>query len=279
MAIKTYKPTSPGIRFRKTLVRNTSTGNKSVPEKSLTTPNKGPVGRNKGKISTRHRQKGHKKHYRMIDFKREKKDIPAKVATIEHDPNRGPNIALLHYADGEKRYILAPKGLEVGATVMSGEKADYKPGNALPMTRIPLGMEIHNIELTPGRGGQIARGAGNSSTILAKEGKYVNLKLPSGEVKKVLATCYATVGVLSNEDLRNTQAGKAGRKRHMGWRPATRGVAFSSPSDHPHGGSYKDNGIGMPSPKSPWGWKTRGKKTKRRKNAEKYLVKDRRIKK
>lgn len=278
MALKTYNPTSPGMRFRKTLVRKTTTGNKSNPEKSLTKPNKGSVGRNNGKISTRHRQRGHKKHYRMIDFKRDKRDVEAIVASIEHDPNRGPNIALLHYSDGEKRYILAPKGLKVGNKIMSGEKADYKPGNALPMAKIPLGMEIHNIELSPGRGGQIARGAGNSCMIMAKEGKYVNLKLPSGEVKKVSASCYATIGVLGNEDLRNIQAGKAGRRRHMGWRPATRGIAFSSPSDHPHGGSYKDNGIGMPSPKSPWGWKTRGKKTRRRKNTEKYLVKDRRKK-
>jgi large subunit ribosomal protein L2 len=278
MAIKTYKPTSPGIRFRKTLIRGTTTGNKSIPEKSLTRPNKGPVGRNKGKISTRHRQRGHKKHYRIVDFKRDKKNIVGKIKTIEHDPNRGPNISLVFYADGEKRYILSPQGLNVGDEIISGDNVELKVGNALPMSNIPLGMEIHNIELNPGRGGQMARGAGNRSVIMAKEGKYVNLKLPSGEVKKVLAKCYATIGALGNMDLRHTRAGKAGRRRHMGWRPATRGVAFSSPRDHPHGGSYKDNGIGMPSPKSPWGWKTRGKKTRRRKHTDKYLVKDRRNK-
>jgi large subunit ribosomal protein L2 len=278
MALKTYRPTSPGIRFRKTLIRKTSTNNKSVPEKSLTKPRKGPVGRNKGRISTRHRQRGHKKHYRIIDFKRDKREITAKVASIEHDPNRGPNIALLYYADGEKRYILAPKDLEVGAEVVAGEKADFKIGNAMPLSKVPLGMEVHNVELNPGRGGQLARGAGNKAVIMAKEGKYVNLKLPSGEIKQVLDNCYATIGSLSNMDLRHARAGKAGRKRHLGGRPNTRGVAFSSPRDHPHGGSYKDTGIGMPSPKSPWGWKTRGKKTRRRKRTDKYLIKDRRTK-
>ena len=184
----------------------------------------------------------------------------------------------MHYVDGEKRYILAPKGLKVGAEVTSGEEADLNAGNALPLSKIPLGMEIHNVELNPGKGGQIARGAGNSALIMAKEGKYVNLKLPSGEIKRVLANCYATIGALGNADLRHTRAGKAGRSRHMGRRPHTRGVAVSSPRDHPHGGSYKDTGIGMPSPKSPWGWKTRGKKTRRRKHTDKYLVKDRRTK-
>jgi large subunit ribosomal protein L2 len=273
--IKNYKPTSPGIRFRKTLVKGVD---KVVPEKSLTKPKKGAVGRNKGTISSRHRQTGARKHYRVIDFKRDKRDIPAVVATIENDPNRGPNIALLHYADGEKRYILAPEGLKHGMTVVAGETAEPTTGNALPLEKIPLGMPIHNIELNPGKGGQIARGAGNSALILAKEGNYVNIKLPSGEVKKVRALCYATVGVLGNADLRNINLGKAGRKRHLGWRPHTRGVAHASPSDHPHGGSYKDTGIGMPSPKSPWGWKTRGKKTRRRKHTDKYLVKDRRSK-
>lgn len=278
MAIKTYRPTSPGTRFRKTLVRRTTTGNKSKPEKSLLEPKKGNVGRNKGTISSRHRQQGNKKHYRLVDFKRDKRDIPAKVVSIEHDPNRGPNVALLHYADGEKRYILAPRELNVGDTVEAGDNALIKPGNAMPLSKMPLGMEIHNIELNPGKGGQMVRGAGNSALILAKEGDYVNIKLPSGEVKRVLAKCYATLGVLDNEDQRHTQAGKAGRKRHQGRRPHTRGVAYSSPSDHPHGGSYKDNGIGMPSPKSPWGWKTRGKKTRSRKHTDKYLVKDRRKK-
>ncbi len=278
MALKHYKPTSPGSRFRKTLVRETTTNNKSRPEKSLISPIKGTVGRNNGKISSRHRQMGHKKHYRIVDFKRDKRDILAKVVSIEYDPNRGPDVALIVYADGEKRYILAPEGMKVGTQILAGESAELKPGNALPLKNIPLGMEIHNIELNPGKGGQIARGAGNSSVIMAKEGKYVNLKLPSGEVKKVLDSCYATIGVLGNADQRNVVLGKAGRKRHLGRRPHTRGVAHANPSDHPHGGSYKDNGIGMPSPKSPWGWKTRGKKTRRRKNTNKYLVKDRRKK-
>lgn len=278
MAIKTYKPTSPGMRKRRTLVRNTTTGNKSLPEKSLIKPLKGSAGRNKGRVSSRHKQRGHKKYYRMVDFKRDKREISAKVAYIEHDPNRGPNIALLHYADGEKRYILAPEGLEVGMTVLSGENASLKPGNSLPLANIPLGMPIHNIELQPGKGGQMARGAGTSALVMAKEGEYVNIKLPSGEVKKVLAKCYATVGTLGNMDLRNAIAGKAGRLRHYGRRPHTRGVAFANPSDHPHGGSYKDNGVGMPSPKSPWGWKTKGKKTRSRTHTDKYLVKDRRKK-
>ncbi len=276
--LKKYRPTSAGIRFRKTLVRENTTGNKSTPLKSLTFPLNGAAGRSNGRISSRHRQRGHKMHYRLVDFKRDKRDIPAKVASIEHDPNRGASIALLHYADGEKRYILAPQGLSVGVHVVSGEKSELKPGNALPMSKIPLGMEIHNVELSPGRGGQMARGAGNSAVIMAKEGGYVNLKLPSGEVKRVLDVCYATIGALGNLDLRNARAGKAGRKRHMGGRPHIRGVAHANPSDHPHGGSYKDNGIGMSSPKSPWGWKTRGKKTRSRRRTDKYLVKDRRIK-
>lgn len=274
--IKKHKPTSAGTRFRKTLVHKTTT---SKPHKKLTEPLKGPAGRNNGRISSRHRQRGHKKRYRQVDFKREKYGIPAKVATLEYDPNRGPSIALLHYADGEKRYILAPEGLEVGTKVMSGEKAEIKVGNCLPLSKIPAGMPIHNIELQPGRGGKMVRGAGNSALIMAKEGKYVNIKLPSGEVRKVLGVCYATIGELSNADLRNTSLGKAGRNRHKGKRPHIRGVAIANPSDHPHGGSYKDNGIGMPSPKSPWGWKTRGKLTRKRKHTDKFIVKSRRKKK
>lgn len=266
--IKTYKPTSPGIRFRKTLVNGVS---KDRPVKKLTKANKGTVGRNNGKVSTRHRQKGAKKHYRLVDFKRNKFDVPGTVASIEHDPNRGPNIALINYADGEKRYILAPEGLEVGMKVVSSMEASLSVGNALPLGKIPLSMKIHNIEINPGRGGQMVRGAGNSALILAKEGNYVNVKLPSGEVKKVLAKCYATIGELGNLDRRHTRSGKAGRKRHLGWRPAVRGIAMGT-DGHPHGGSYSDNGIGMPSPKTPWGKKTRGKKTRRRKYTDKYIV-------
>lgn len=275
--IKSYKPTSPGQRQRKTLISE-ETVNK--PYKPLTKGNKkGHVGRSHGKISSRFRQQGHKKKYRIIDFKRNKHDIIGKVATIEYDPNRGANIALINYADGEKRYILAPEGLKVGMDIMSGEAASLQVGNAMPLYKIPLGFDIHNIEINPGKGGQVARGAGNSAQILAKEGKYVNIKLPSGEVKQFVKECYATVGVLSNQDLRNVKLGKAGRSRHKGRRPHIRGVAIANPSDHPHGGSYKDNGIGMSSPKTPWGKKTRGKKTRKRTYTDKYIVKDRRKKK
>jgi len=268
--IKVYRPTSPGTRGRKSLVHEVD---KVRPLKRLTRPLKGSVGRNKGRVSSRHRQRGAKKHYRIIDFKRRKFGISAKVASIEYDPNRGANIALLHYVDGEKRYILAPEGLKVGMSVTSGENVAVSVGNAMPLGSIPLSMEVHNIELNPGRGGQLVRGAGNSATILAKEGKYVNVRLPSGEVKKILAICFATLGKLSNADLRNVNLAKAGRRRHMGRRPHTRGVAYASPREHPHGGSYKDNGVGMPSPKSPWGWKTRGKKTRRRNHTDKFIVK------
>lgn len=273
--IKTYKPTSAGIRFRKTLVKSVSP---NKPEKSLLTALRGPAGRNNGKISVRHKIRGVRKHYRVIDFKRNKFDIPAVVATIEHDPNRGPNIALLNYADGEKRYILAPETLVPGMTVLSGEDVEPTPGNALPLSKIPLGMPVHNIEINPGKGGQMVRGAGNSALVSAKEGSYVNIQLPSGQVMKVLSTCYATLGVLSNADLRNTQLGKAGKMKYLGFRPRVRGVAMSNPSDHPHAGSYRDNGIGMPSPKSPWGKKTRGIKTRSRKHTNKFIVKYRRAK-
>lgn len=259
--IKTYNPTSAGIRFRKTLVKSVS---KFRPEKSLIVSVTGTAGRTKGTVTSRHKQRGARKYYRIIDFKRDKRNIPARVASIEHDPNRGPNIALLNYVDGEKKYILAPEGLNIGMTVMSGNKVESSIGNSLPLENIPLGVEIHNIELNPGRGGQVVRGAGNSALILAKEGNYVNIKLPSGEVKRFMSQCYATIGVLSNADLRNTRLGKAGRKRYLGWRPHVRGVAMANPSDHPHAGSYRDNGIGMPAPKSPWGWQTRGKKSRRR---------------
>jgi large subunit ribosomal protein L2 len=271
--IKTYRPTSAGIRFRKTLVREVDY---VKPEKSLTTPLKGPSGRSHGRVSSRHKQRGAKKLYRIIDFKRDKLNIPARVESIQYDPNRGPNIALLHYKDGEKRYILAPEGLQKEAIVVSGPAAEFNPGNALPLENIPLGMAIHNIELNPGSGGILVRGAGGSAQILAKEDKYVNVKLPSGEVKKVLGKCYATIGVLSNMDIRNTQLGKAGRKRHLGRRPKVRGVAMANPGkDHPHAGAYKHSGIGMKAPKSPWGWKTLGVKSRRRKHTDYTIVKSR----
>lgn len=274
--IRSYKPTTPSTRFRKSLIRNVDDVR---PLKTLTRSLVGPAGRSHGRVSTRHKSRGVKNLYRLIDFKRNKFNIPAKVATIEYDPNRGADIALLHYVDGEKRYILAPEGLQVGVTIVSGPSAEPVLGNALPLENIPLGMSIHNIELNPGGGGVLARGAGNSAQILAKEGNFVNIKLPSGEVKKVQSKCYATVGVLTNMDLRNVVLGKAGRNRHLGVRPAVRGVAMSNPrKDHPHGGSYKSTGVGMPSPKTPWGKKTRGVKTRKRSRTDFTIVKDRRSK-
>lgn len=267
---------TPGTRHKKSLVRHELT--KTKPEKALTENLKGATGRSHGRISSRHSQRGHKKNYRLVDFKRNKLGINAKVKAIEYDPNRGPNIALIAYSDGEKRYILAPEGLTVGMIVGSGPQVEPNVGNSMPLENIPLGLPIHNIELNPGRGGQMARGAGNSAVILAKEGAYVTIKLPSGESKKVLGKCYATIGVLGNADVRHARLGKAGKARHLGKRPHVRGVAMSNPAQHPHAGSYNDNGIGMPSPKSPWGWKTRGKKTRSRTHTDKYLVKDRRKK-
>lgn len=274
--IKTYRPTSKGRRFKKTLVRGVE---KIKPLKSLTKGKKGPAGRSKGRVTVRHKQRGEKQLYRQIDFKRDKHGILAKVASIEDDPNRGCNIALLHYIDGEKRYILAPKGLKKGTTVISGPAVDLNIGNALPLKSIPVGQEIHNVEINPGAGGVLVKGAGNSALIMAKEGKYVNIKLPSGEVKKFLDTCYATIGSLSNEDKRNIVLGKAGTKRKMGFRPTTRGVAMSNPKkDHPHAGSYSTAGIGM-HPKTPWGKPAKGVKTRKRKKTDHTIVKDRRKKK
>lgn len=271
--IKEYNPTTPGQRGRRSLKKEVDAVRA---HKSLTKPLKGHVGRSNGTITSRHRQRGAKKQYREIDFKRDKLDIPAKVATIEHDPNRGANIALLNYADGAKRYILAPVGLMKGAEVISSESSDATVGNNLTLEKIPLGVEIHNVELHPGKGGQIVRGAGTSAILTAKEGKYAHVKLPSGEVKKILLKCRATIGSLSNPEKRLVNLGKAGRKRHLGRRPKVRGVAHASPRDHPHGGSYKDNGIGMSSPKTPWGKKTRGKKTRSRHHTDKYIIRERR---
>lgn len=271
--IKTYKPTSPGQRARKTLVKHVD---HVKPNKSLISPINGPAGKTGGTITSRFRQRGSKKHYRIIDFKRNKFDIPGKVQTIEHDPNRGPNIALIAYADGEKRYILAPEGITHGMIVISGKGVEPTVGNTMPLSEVPLGMPIHNLELNPGNGGIMVRGAGNSALILAKEGDFVNVKLPSGEVKKVLGTCYATIGVLSNIDQKNTQLGKAGRKRFLGSRPHVRGVAMADPHhDHPHAGKYRDNGIGRPAPLSPWGWKTLGVKSRRRTSTDYTIVKSR----
>lgn len=271
--IKSYRPTSKGRRTRKTLVRGIT---KLRPERSLIEALNGPAGRNNGRISSRHRQRGHKKFYRIIDFKRNKFDIPAVVSALEYDPNRGPTIALLSYKDGEKRYILAPEGLKVDDKIVSSKTGvEMLPGNCTTLKNIPLSTQVHNVELNIGAGGQIIRGAGSYGIIMAKEGKYVNIKLPSGDVKKFMEDCLATVGVLSNGDLRNRVKGKAGVARHMGIRPHIRGVAVANPTDHPHGGSYKDKGVGRPSPVSPWGWKTRGKKTRRRTVGLKYLVSSR----
>lgn len=273
--IKSYKPTTPSQRSRKTLKRGETVDS---PYKPLTSVINGSVGRNHGNISSRFREQGHKKKYRIIDFKRNKIDVPGKVATLEYDPNRNANIALINYADGEKRYILAPENLKVGMNVMSGESADFSVGNCLPLHKIPLGVAIHNIEINPGRGGQMVRSAGNSALVMAKEGNYVTIKLPSGELKQFQKSCLATIGTLSNADYRNIRLGKAGRNRHKGRRPHVRGVAMSTPTDHPHAGSYRDNGIGFSSPKTPWGKKTRGNKTRSRAHTNKYIVKDRRKK-
>jgi large subunit ribosomal protein L2 len=273
MPVKTYKPTSPGRRGMtgSTFEEVTS----AEPERSLLRPLSKRAGRNTyGRITVRHRGGGHKRQYRVIDFKRDKLGIPARVKSIEYDPNRSARIALVVYADGEKRYIVAPLGLHVGDVLMSGGSAEIRVGNALPLERIPLGTLVHNIELAPGRGGQMVRSAGTSAQLLAKEGDYVTLRLPSGEMRLVRKECMATVGQVGNVDHGNVKLGKAGRRRWMGSRPAVRGSAMT-PRDHPHGGGEGRAPIGMPSPKSPWGKKTLGKKTRRNKATEKYIVRRR----
>lgn len=276
MSIKTFKPTTPGRRHRRDL--NFSDLSKAKPEKSLTKSLNYHAGRNStGKITVRHRGGRAKRLYRVIDFKRNKKDIPAKVFSIEYDPNRSANIALLHYVDGAKRYILAPKGLKLNQPIISSAKAPIKPGNALPLRKIPVGSLIHNLEITPGKGGQMVRSAGTAAILQAKEQK-ATIKLPSGEIKLVSLSCYATIGEVGNQDVKNIKLGKAGRKRHMGFRPTVRGVA-QHPGSHPHGGGEGRSGIGMPSPLSPWGKKTLGKKTRKpKKYSNKLILKDRRKK-
>ncbi len=277
MAIKNYKPTTPGRRTMTALVREDITTNK--PEKSLTESISKKGGRNNtGRITTRHQGGGHKRLYRIIDFKRDKDNIPATVATIEYDPNRSAHIALVNYADGEKRYILAPKGLKVGMQIISGSEADIIVGNAKQLKDIPEGTTVHNIELKPGKGGQLARSAGASAQIVAFEGKYVTLRLASGEVRKVLGTCRATIGQVGNEDHSLVVIGKAGRSRHMGKRPAVRGSAMN-PIDHPHGGGEGRTGVGRVSPMTPWGKKAMGVKTRKRKQSDSLIVRDRRRKK
>ncbi len=247
----------------------------SSPKKSLLKPLKKRSGRNNtGRITVRHRGGGHKRRYRVIDFKRNKPDVPGEVVSIEYDPNRSARIALIKYADGDWRYILAPNGLEVGATVEAGERAAIRTGNSLPLRAIPAGTQVHNVELHPGKGGQIVRGAGTSAQVLAKEGRYTLLRLPSGEMRNVLSDCMATVGQLSALDHKNTKLGKAGRTRHLGRRPQVRGLAMS-PRDHPHGGGEGRSSIGMPGPKTPWGRPALGPRTRRNKRTDRFIVRRR----
>jgi large subunit ribosomal protein L2 len=271
MGIKKYKPTSPGRRNMRVSTFEEIT--KTEPEKSLLDALKRTGGRNNhGKITVRHRGGGEKRQYRIIDFKRNKDGIPAKVASIEYDPNRTANIALLHYVDGEKRYILQPKGLKVGDMIESGENADIKVGNAKMLKHIPVGTIIHNIELKTGKGGQLVRSAGNSAQLMAKEGNYARVRLPSGEVRMLRIECRATIGQVGNIDHENLRIGKAGKKRYLGFRPTVRGSVMN-PNDHPHGGGEGKTGVGMPSPVTPWGKPTIGYKTrKKNKKSDKYIV-------
>jgi len=273
MAVKKYKPVTPSLRGMTGSTFEEIT--KSTPERSLTKPLRKRGGRNMyGRITVRHRGGGHRRRIRIVDFKRDKHDIPARVAAIEYDPNRSARLALLYYADGEKRYIIAPLDLRVGDTIVSGSKVDLQPGNSLPISNIPVGTMVHNIELKVGRGGQLVRAAGGAAQLLAKEGDYAQIRLPSGEVRLVLQKCYATIGQVGNLDHSNIKLGKAGRKRHLGIRPTVRGSAMS-PRDHPHGGGEGRQGIGMPGPKSPWGKPTLGYRTRRNKSTGKYIVRRR----
>lgn len=273
MPVKTYKPTSPGRRGMSVSTFEEIT--RTRPEKSLLAPLKQKAGRNnQGRITVRHRGGGHKQRYRIIDFKRDKYGVPAKVSSIEYDPNRTARIALLTYADGEKRYILAPVGLKVGDQVMSGPEAEIRVGNSLPILRIPLGTQVHNIELQPGKGGQLVRAAGTSAQVVAKEGSYAQIRMPSGEVRLISQNCLATVGQVGNVDHSNITLGKAGRKRWLGIRPTVRGSAMD-PNSHPHGGGEGRSPIGMPGPKTPWGKPALGAKTRKNKRTEKYIVRRR----
>ncbi|HUF02913.1 MAG TPA: 50S ribosomal protein L2 [Aridibacter sp.] len=276
MAIKKVKPTSPARRYQTFLKREQLTKG-AEPEKSLLEPKKRISGRNNdGRITVRRRGGGHKRFYRRIDFKRDKTGIPGRVSQIEYDPNRSAHIALIAYADGEKRYILAPANIEVGRTIMSGPEADILPGNALPIVNIPLGTEIHNIEMRPGKGGQLVRAAGGYAQLVAKEGKHALIKMPSGEVRKIPVVCMATVGMVGNREHENVSLGKAGRKRWMGRRPKVRGVAMN-PVDHPHGGGEGKTSGGR-HPVTPWGMPTKGYKTRKNKRTQNMIVRDRRRK-
>ncbi len=273
MAVKVYRPTSPGRRGMTGSTFDEIT--KSKPEKSLLKPRKSNAGRNnQGRLTVRHRGGGAKRMLRIIDFRRDKIGVPGKVATIEYDPNRSARIALIFYADGDKRYILAPLGLNVGDTIKSGNGAEIKPGNALPLRSMPSGTLIHNIELQKGRGGQLVRSAGMAAQIIAKEGKYTLIRLPSGESRRINSDCIATIGQVGNVDHQGIKIGKAGRKRWMGWRPTVRGSAMT-PRDHPHGGGEGRSPIGLPGPKTPWGKPALGYKTRKPKASDKLIVKRR----
>lgn len=273
MAIKIYRPTSAGRR--NTSVATFDEVTRSKPERSLLAPLRNKGGRNnRGVVTMRHQGGGHKRRYRIIDFRRDKWNVPGRVESIEYDPNRSARIALIVYRDGERRYIIAPAELRVGDSVMSGPNAEVRPGNALPIRSIPLGTVVHNIELYPGRGGQLVRSAGNSAQLLAKEGSMAQVRLPSGEVRYIDVNCLATIGSVSNSDHSNLSLGKAGRKRWLGIRPSVRGIAMD-PSSHPHGGGEGRSPVGMKAPKTPWGKPALGKKTRRNKNTNKFIVRRR----
>jgi len=273
MAVKKYKPVTPGMRDMTGYTFEEIT--KSTPERSLLVMRQGHGGRNaQGRVTVRHRGGGARRFIRIVDFKREKYGIPAKVAAVEYDPNRTARLALLFYVDGEKRYIIAPLDLKVGDTVMSGPTAEIRPGNSLPISNIPIGTLIHNIEMKEGKGAQLVRSAGGAAQLLAKEGDFAQIRMPSGEVRLIHQVCYATIGQVGNLDHSNVKLGKAGRKRHMGIRPTVRGTAMS-PRDHPHGGGEGRQPTGMPGPKSPWGKPTRGYKTRRNKLSNQYIIRRR----
>ncbi|MCL4561816.1 MAG: 50S ribosomal protein L2 [Chloroflexi bacterium] len=273
MAVKIYKPVTPGMRGMTGYTFEEIT--KSRPERSLIVPLRKQGGRNVyGRVTVRHRGGGNRRFIRVVDFKRDKLNIPAHVVAIEYDPNRTARLALLTYADGEKRYIVSPIGLKVNDVIMAGPQSEIRPGNSLPLANIPVGTMVHNIELKEGKGGQLVRTAGSSAQVLAKEGDFAQIRLPSGEVRLVRQTCYATIGQVGNVDHSNVKLGKAGRKRHLGIRPTVRGTAMS-PRDHPHGGGEGRQPTGMPGPKSPWGKPTRGYKTRRNKKTDQYIVRHR----
>ncbi len=273
MAIKIFKPTSPGRRGMSGSTFEEIT--RTRPERALLRPIRKLAGRNnQGRVTVRHRGGGHKRQYRVVDFRRDKLGVPGRVASIEYDPNRSARIALIVYADGEKRYIVAPLGLQVGQQVLSGPEAEVRTGNALPLKNIPLGTVVHNVELQPGRGGQLARSAGVGAQLMAKEGEYALLRLPSGELRRVPLVCMATIGQVGNPEHANIKLGKAGRKRWLGWRPAVRGVAMD-PNSHPHGGGEGRTPVGMPGPKTPWGKPALGYKTRTNKRTEKFIVRRR----